>query len=93
VPFIVITVQATLSGFDRTLIRAAEARASRVTTFRRVALPLILPGLPQAPYSRSPSFGESSSRSSRRSRPAHFLGRCSRHQRQHRPPTRPPRRC
>ena len=44
VPFVVITVLATLSSFDRTLIRAAESLgASQITTFRRVTLPLILP--------------------------------------------------
>ena len=44
VPFVVITVLATLSGFDRTLIRAAESLgASQITTFRRVTLPLIVP--------------------------------------------------
>ena len=41
VPFVVITVLATLSGFDRTLVRAAESLgASQITTFRRVTLPL-----------------------------------------------------
>ena len=46
VPFVVITVLATLSSFDRTLIRAAESLgASQITTFRRVTLPLILPGV------------------------------------------------
>jgi len=45
-PFVVITVLATLSTFDRTLIRAAESLgASRIVTFRRVMLPLILPGV------------------------------------------------
>ena len=46
VPFVVITVLATLSAFDRTLIRAAESLgASPITAFRRVMLPLILPGV------------------------------------------------
>ena len=46
VPFVVITVLATLSAFDRTLLRAAESLgASQLTTFRRVMLPLILPGV------------------------------------------------
>ena len=46
VPFVVITVLATLSGFDRTLIRAAaNLGANPVVTFFRVVLPLILPGL------------------------------------------------
>lgn len=45
-PFVVITVLATLSGFDRTLVRAASSLgASAITTFRRVTLPLILPGI------------------------------------------------
>jgi ABC-type methionine transport system permease subunit len=39
VAFVVITVLATLSGFDRTLIRAAESLgASPITTFRRVTM-------------------------------------------------------
>jgi putative spermidine/putrescine transport system permease protein len=42
----VVTVLATLSGFDRTLARAASSLgAGPVTAFRRVMLPLILPGL------------------------------------------------
>jgi putative spermidine/putrescine transport system permease protein len=46
VPFVVITVLATLSGFDRTLVRAAASLgAGPLTAFRRVTLPLILPGL------------------------------------------------
>jgi putative spermidine/putrescine transport system permease protein len=46
VPFVVITVLATLSGFDRTLMRAAaNLGANPVVTFFRVILPLILPGL------------------------------------------------
>lgn len=46
VPFVVITVLATLSGFDRTLARAASSLgAGPLTAFRRVTLPLILPGL------------------------------------------------
>lgn len=45
-PFVVITVLATLAGFDRTLMRAASSLgAGPVTSFRRVMLPLILPGL------------------------------------------------
>jgi putative spermidine/putrescine transport system permease protein len=45
-PFVVITVTATLTGFDRSLIRAASNLGARpITTFRRVVLPLILPGV------------------------------------------------
>lgn len=45
-PFVVITVTATLAGFDRSLIRAASSLgAGPITTFRRVVLPLILPGV------------------------------------------------
>jgi putative spermidine/putrescine transport system permease protein len=46
VPFVVITVLATLSGFDRSLLRAAASLgASPLQSFRRVTLPLILPGV------------------------------------------------
>ena len=46
IPFVIITVTATLSGFDRSLIHAAASLgASPVTTFRKVILPLILPGV------------------------------------------------
>jgi putative spermidine/putrescine transport system permease protein len=45
-PFVVVTVSATLAGFDRALLRAAAASgAGPVTTFRRVMLPLIAPGV------------------------------------------------
>ena len=45
-PFVVITVLATLSGFDRTLLRAAaNLGAPPLSAFRRVTLPLILPGV------------------------------------------------
>jgi putative spermidine/putrescine transport system permease protein len=45
-PFVVITVTATLTGFDHSLTRAASGLgAGPVTVFRRVTLPLILPGL------------------------------------------------
>jgi putative spermidine/putrescine transport system permease protein len=45
-PFVVITVLATLSGFDRTLLRAAASLgAPPFVAFRRVMLPLILPGV------------------------------------------------
>lgn len=45
-PFVVITVTATLVGFDRNLIHAAATLgASPLTTFRRIIVPLILPGV------------------------------------------------
>ncbi len=45
-PFVVITVTATLTGFDRSLIRAAQSLGAGPTyTFFRVILPLILPGV------------------------------------------------
>lgn len=45
-PFVVITVTATLTGFDARLLRAAASLgANPVTTFRRVTLPMILPGM------------------------------------------------
>ncbi len=45
-PFVVITVTATLSSFDRTLMRAGESLgASPTTVFFRVVMPLILPGM------------------------------------------------
>jgi putative spermidine/putrescine transport system permease protein len=46
IPFVVITVTATLSGFDKNLIRASQSLgASWPTTFFRVIMPLILPGM------------------------------------------------
>ncbi|MEL6418501.1 MAG: ABC transporter permease, partial [Pseudomonadota bacterium] len=46
IPFVIITVTATLVGFDRSLTRAAASMgASPVTTFFRVQMPLILPGV------------------------------------------------
>jgi len=59
-PFVVITVLATLSGFDRTLLRAAGSLGARpLTTFRRVTLPLILPGvLSGAVFAFAASFDE-----------------------------------
>jgi putative spermidine/putrescine transport system permease protein len=46
IPFVVITVTATLMGFDHDLIRAsASLGANPVTTFRKVVMPLILPGV------------------------------------------------
>ena len=45
-PFVVITVTATLTGFDQSLIRAAATLgASPVRTFFKVIVPLILPGV------------------------------------------------
>jgi putative spermidine/putrescine transport system permease protein len=45
-PFVVITVTATLVGFDQSLTRAAASLgASPTTTFFKVTLPLILPGV------------------------------------------------
>ncbi|MBK1623482.1 MULTISPECIES: ABC transporter permease [Afifella] len=45
-PFVVITVTASLSGFDQQLIRAAQSLgANQVTTFFKVILPLLLPGV------------------------------------------------
>jgi putative spermidine/putrescine transport system permease protein len=46
VPFVVITVSATLQGFDRNLTRAAAALGARpLYGFRRVTLPVISPGV------------------------------------------------
>ncbi|HAW45698.1 MAG TPA: polyamine ABC transporter permease [Roseovarius sp.] len=46
VPFVIITVTATLVGFDKSLTRAAaNMGADPVTTFFRVQMPLILPGV------------------------------------------------
>jgi len=46
VPFVVITVTATLQGFDMNLARAAASLGARpLTVFFRVILPLILPGV------------------------------------------------
>lgn len=45
-PFVVITVTATLSGFDHTLTRAAASLgANPVHSFFKIMLPLILPGV------------------------------------------------
>ncbi|MXZ81942.1 MAG: ABC transporter permease [Gammaproteobacteria bacterium] len=45
-PFVVITVTATLSGFDQVLIRSsASLGANPTTTFFRIIVPLILPGV------------------------------------------------
>lgn len=46
IPFVIITVTATLVGFDRSLTRAsANLGANSITTFFRVQMPLILPGV------------------------------------------------
>ncbi|WP_146347797.1 ABC transporter permease [Phaeobacter marinintestinus] len=46
IPFVIITVTATLVGFDTSLTRAAaNMGANPVTTFFRVQMPLILPGV------------------------------------------------
>ncbi len=46
VPFVIITVTATLVGFDRSLTRAAaNMGADPVRTFFKVQMPLILPGV------------------------------------------------
>jgi len=45
-PFVVITVTATLSGFDQQLIRASQSLGATPTrTFFKVIMPLILPGV------------------------------------------------
>ena len=46
IPFVIITVTATLSGFDQSLIRAAHSLgANPRVTFFKVVMPLILPGI------------------------------------------------
>jgi putative spermidine/putrescine transport system permease protein len=45
-PFVLITVSATLAGFDLSLVRAARVLgASPWTAFRRITLPIIWPGV------------------------------------------------
>ena len=45
-PFVVITVTATLTGFDHSVTRAASSLGSNpVNTFMKITLPLILPGV------------------------------------------------
>ena len=89
VPFVVVTVLATLAGFDRTLLRApASLGAPPLTTFRRVTLPLILPGVASgAVFAFAASFDEVGRRAAdRRSRSAHAAAAdVRRHQRQHQP--------
>lgn len=59
-PFVVITVSATLQSFDMNLSRAAASLgASPIVGFRRVILPLILPGLASgALFAFATSFDE-----------------------------------
>lgn len=46
IPFVIITVTATMSGFDQSLIRAAHSLgANPRVTFFKVVMPLILPGI------------------------------------------------
>jgi putative spermidine/putrescine transport system permease protein len=60
VPFVVITVSATLAGFDMGLLRAAcGLGASPLTAFRRVMLPIVWPGvLSGALFAFATSFDE-----------------------------------
>ena len=45
-PFVIITVTATLVGFDKSLVRASQSLgAGAITTFRKVQMPLIIPGV------------------------------------------------
>jgi putative spermidine/putrescine transport system permease protein len=59
-PFVVVTVSASLTGFDRNLMRAAAISGARpLTAFFRVMLPLILPGvLSGAAFAFVTSFDE-----------------------------------
>jgi putative spermidine/putrescine transport system permease protein len=59
-PFVVITVLATLSGFDANLLRAAAVcGANPIGAFRRVMLPIILPGVASgAVFAFATSFDE-----------------------------------
>ena len=46
IPFVIITVTATLVGFDKNLERAsASLGANKITTFLKIQVPLILPGV------------------------------------------------
>ncbi|WP_040557329.1 ABC transporter permease [Reinekea blandensis] len=46
IPFVIITVTATMVGFDRSLTRAAASLgANPITTFWKIQMPLILPGV------------------------------------------------
>jgi putative spermidine/putrescine transport system permease protein len=57
---VVVTVGASLTGFDRSLMRAASISGARPTVaFRRIMLPLILPGvLSGAAFAFVTSFDE-----------------------------------
>ena len=59
-PFVVITVTATLAGFDPNLLRAAASLgAGPITAFRRVQLPVIAPGVASgALFAFAASFDE-----------------------------------
>ena len=59
-PFVVVTVGASLTGFDRNLMRAAAISGAKpVTSFFKVMLPLILPGvLSGAAFAFVTSFDE-----------------------------------
>ena len=59
-PFVVITVTATLTGFDTNLIRASQSLgADTMRTFFKVIMPLILPGvIPGALFAFITSFDE-----------------------------------
>ena len=60
IPFVIITVTAALVGFDKSLTRAAaNMGANPVTTFFKVQMPLILPGvIPGALFAFITSFDE-----------------------------------
>ena len=46
VPFVVITVTATLQGFDRNMVRAAQSLGAKpLSAFFGITLPLIMPGI------------------------------------------------
>src|SRR5215467_3492678 len=59
-PFVVVTVSASLTGFDRNLLRAASISGAKpLASFFRVMLPLILPGvLSGAAFAFVTSFDE-----------------------------------
>ena len=79
-PFVVVTVGASLTGFDRNLMRAAAVLgAEPMTGFFRVMLPLILPAC--CPARHSPSSHRSTRSSScsfwRMPSTARFRSKCS----------------